>query len=143
MAGLIVFLTTGLKAELDLKDRSAPNQGIKNSCKNMLTLTTIFVIVIVSYRLLVLVPVFSQKNGPEHIPLFLLIASIYLFLLMGGWALIQHFSLRIVLAINGYAPYRFDNFLNYCVERRLLYPIGGRYIFLHRELLDHFDPSKR
>jgi hypothetical protein len=90
MAGLIVCLTTGLKAELDLKDRSAPNQGIKNSCKNMLILTTIFVIVIVPYTLLVLVPVFSKRNGLEHIPWFLLIASICLFLLIGGgWALVS------------------------------------------------------
>ncbi len=56
----------------------------------------------------------------------------------GGVACIRHFSLRLVLWQSGTIPWNFARFLNYCVERRLLLRVGGRYRFLHRELLDHF-----
>jgi len=39
-------------------------------------------------------------------------------------------------------PWNYAQFLNYCVERRLLQRIGDRYRFIHRELLDHFALSK-
>ncbi|MFM7577808.1 MAG: hypothetical protein ACKO5Q_12815, partial [Microcystaceae cyanobacterium] len=56
----------------------------------------------------------------------------------GGVACIEHLSLRLVLWQSGTIPWNFARFLNYCVERRLLLRVGGRYRFLHRELLDHF-----
>jgi hypothetical protein len=145
--GLIVFSIAALKAELELKDRSTPNQGIKNSCKNMLLLTIINMVVVIPYAMYLevhLPVIFKGSLIPGFLAKVLLICSIGFCLLAGGgWALIQHSALRIVLKMNGYIPYRFDKFLNYCDERKLLYPIGGRYRFLHRELLDHFDPSKR
>jgi len=61
----------------------------------------------------------------------------------GGRACIKHLCLRYVLARNGYIPYRYVRFLNYCVERRLLQRIGGRYRFIHRELQDHFAAQYR
>jgi hypothetical protein len=56
----------------------------------------------------------------------------------GGLALLQHISLRIVLACHGYAPYRYDKLLDYCTERLLLQRIGGRYRFMHKLLQEHF-----
>nr|MBX2863589.1 NACHT domain-containing protein [Leptolyngbyaceae cyanobacterium MAG.088] len=56
----------------------------------------------------------------------------------GGVALIQHLTLRAILTCNGKTPWNYARFLNYCAERRLLQRIGGRYRFIHRELLDHF-----
>ena len=35
-------------------------------------------------------------------------------------------------------PWNLVRFLTYCHERRLLQQIGGRYRFIHRELLEHF-----
>lgn len=51
---------------------------------------------------------------------------------------IKHLILGCVLSCSGYIPWNYGQFLNYCVERRLLQRIGGRYRFLHRELLEHF-----
>jgi hypothetical protein len=139
-------LLAGLKTELKPKHRITPNQGIKNSCINMCILTTIIIPVVFLYTRIteVFMPVIFLEKLPIFWNLALLISSIGFCLLVGGgWALIQHVALRIVLKINGYAPCRFDKFLKYCIERKLLYPVGGRYRFLHRELLDHFDPSKR
>jgi hypothetical protein len=144
---LIFSLLAGLKAELVPENRIAPNQGIKNSGKNMLILTIISIIVVVPYTicLKVLLPIISPGNlMPGFLDLILLICPVgFCFLAGGGWSLIQYFALRIVLKVNGYAPCRVDKFLKYCNERKLLYSVGGRYRFLHRELLDHFDPSKR
>lgn len=56
----------------------------------------------------------------------------------GGLACVQHVCLRFVLWQSGVTPWNLARFLNYCVERRLLQRVGGRYRFLHRELLDHF-----
>ncbi|NJM49154.1 MAG: hypothetical protein HC860_25760 [Alkalinema sp. RU_4_3] len=56
----------------------------------------------------------------------------------GGLAVIQHLALRIVLTRHYSIPWNLARFLTYCHERRLLQQIGGRYRFIHRELLDHF-----
>ncbi len=64
------------------------------------------------------------------------------FLAGGGVACVQHVCLRFVLWQSGVAPRNLAQILNYCVERRLLQRVGGRYRFLHRELLDHFAQPK-
>ncbi len=47
--------------------------------------------------------------------------------------------MRIILFLPGREiPWNYARFLSYCVERRLLQRISGRYRFIHRELLDHF-----
>jgi hypothetical protein len=45
-----------------------------------------------------------------------------------------HLTRRIIIPL----PRNLAQFLTYCHERRLLQQIGGRYRFIHRELLDHF-----
>jgi DNA polymerase III delta prime subunit len=60
------------------------------------------------------------------------------FLFGGGVACIQYLSLRVVLTRHYKIPWNLARFLTYCHERRLLQQIGGRYRFIHRELLDHF-----
>lgn len=56
----------------------------------------------------------------------------------GGNACIQHFTLRLILYRNGYIPWNYARFLDYCTERLLLQRVGGRYRFIHRLLQDHF-----
>ena len=50
----------------------------------------------------------------------------------------QHLPRRLILYINGVVPWNLARFLTYCHDRRLLQQIGGRYRFIHRELLEHF-----
>jgi hypothetical protein len=50
----------------------------------------------------------------------------------------KHLALRITLRLFNILPWNLARFLTYCHERRLLQQIGGRYRFIHRELLDHF-----
>lgn len=51
---------------------------------------------------------------------------------------IQHFTLRAVLAVRGYAPADYARFLEYAVRLVLLQRAGGGYLFIHRLLLEHF-----
>ncbi|BAY41480.1 hypothetical protein NIES2111_58760 (plasmid) [Nostoc sp. NIES-2111] len=55
-----------------------------------------------------------------------------------GKVFIQHFSLRLILYFNGYIPWNYARFLDYCTERMLLQRVGGRYRFIHKLLQDHF-----
>jgi hypothetical protein len=60
----------------------------------------------------------------------------------GGLPVIQHISLRIILTTYDKIPWNLARFLTYCHERLLLQQVGGRYRFIHRELLDHFANMK-
>jgi Effector-associated domain 10/NACHT domain len=127
---IVVVIITAMKQELRL--RSRPNQGIWNSLQSQVWTTTI--IFIVSIFPLIL---FSALH---YWSITLFLALILGFSVGGGKACLQHLALRIVLWQSGF-PKDFSQFLKYCVERRILIAIGGRYRFLHRELLDHFTQS--
>lgn len=149
ISGLIYGLIVGLKQELKL--RSLPNEGIWNSLQSLLW-TTIF-----SYPLSLIfimtprrvaekhdwfdLPGIFIRNLPQFLLPGLLIALLFCLWAGGGVACIQHLCLRFVLWQNG-IPWNLAQFLDYCVERRLLLRVGGRYRFLHRELLDHFAQSR-
>lgn len=148
IGGLINGVISGI--EQDLRTRSKPNQGIWNSFQNTF-LAAIFsylpgVILAINFPLLIFairkILELSILEGVELIPRYM-IAGIFGGLFLGfsyggGRPFVQHFCLRYVLACNHLAPWDYVSFLNYCCERRLLQPVGGRYRFLHKELLDHF-----
>jgi hypothetical protein len=57
---------------------------------------------------------------------------------MGIFAVLQHYSLRLVLWRNHDAPLNYVRFLDHAAERILLRKVGGGYIFVHRMLLEYF-----
>jgi adenylate kinase family enzyme len=124
---LIIYVINLTKKELKLNNREKPNHGIRNSFYNYMKLTVIIYVI----------DVFCGSQLPA---IFLPVALLISFFVGGGKACLQHLSLRIVLWESG-LPWNFAQFLNYCVERRLLLRVGGSYRFLHRELLDHFAQS--
>ena len=149
--GLIGGLILGLKQ--DLKLRSRPNQGIWNSLQSTLWTSAVFyagIIVAVFLFLRAAIKEQTWNNLWDLAPsvvagillLGLLIALFLGILVGGGIPCIQHLSLRFVLWQSGIAPWNLAQFLNYCTERRLLQCVGGRYRFLHRELLNHFANSR-
>ena len=148
IGGLIFGLIGGLKEEL--KVRSKPNQGIWNSLQSTIWITILIycagVILVMTglvYEHIAMkhnwidIPKIFSRNSLELILVgfFALFFGIFA---GGGLACIQHLSLRIVLTQDKKIPWNYARFLNYCAERRLLQRIGGRYRFIHRELLDHF-----
>jgi predicted lipid-binding transport protein (Tim44 family) len=62
------------------------------------------------------------------------VASLY----FGGLAFVQHWVLRLLCTLGGYAPWRYARFLDYAAERIFLRKVGGSYIFVHRMLLEYF-----
>ncbi|MCY6492035.1 NACHT domain-containing protein [Leptolyngbya sp. GGD] len=133
----------------ELKVSSYPNQGMWISAQH--TLKSAIVGYLVGLVLILLVLIFrlavdqSLKGNSItsiNIPILLLIGlPIALFWSIRpelGMTCIKHICLRLVLWQNNLAPWNIAQFLNYCTERRLLQRIGGRYRFIHRELLEHF-----
>ncbi|MEH2160239.1 MAG: hypothetical protein V7K38_04165 [Nostoc sp.] len=56
----------------------------------------------------------------------------------GGITCIQYFTRCLILYFNGYIPWNYARFLDYCTERLFLQRVGGRYRFIHKLLQDHF-----
>ncbi|MEO0836826.1 MAG: hypothetical protein AAFY16_12815, partial [Cyanobacteria bacterium J06642_3] len=80
-------------------------------------------------------------NNPELISCSIissLFFSISAATLICGKPVIQHFSLRLILWINGFIPWNYAHFLDYATHRTFLQKVGGGYIFIHRMLLEHF-----
>ena len=136
---LIGGLIEGLKG--DIQTRIEPNQGIKNSVKNMVIVSAIALVMALPFKFL-LEHLLSNVVNSEALPQLVAVLIVFLIWLSfqegGGLALIQHLALRLVLAWNCYAPFRYDLLLNYCTERLLLQRVGGRYRFMHKLLQDHF-----
>ena len=142
--GIIRYITVGLN--VDIQTRIHPNQGIKNSIKNMVVLGTIIAIFSfpVGCFLKHLLTKYQVDCNQIHVIVFVFLSSLMYFGFMsgGGYPFIEHITLRIVLAWNRYVPFRFDLLLDYCTERLLMQRIGGRYRFMHKLLQDHFAKMK-
>jgi hypothetical protein len=147
MVTVLNDFVNGFKQEL--KVRLYPNQGIWRSLQILIWISIFFYLLwMFVFALIALSQGITSNNAwIEMIRLFsnywfiligLLLSLFFGFSFGGGISCIQHFSLRVVLWQSGTIPWNFARFLNYCVERRLLLRVGGRYRFLHRELLDYF-----
>lgn len=154
MGVLIIALIDALRQ--DLKVRSRPNQGIWNSLQSSLWMSAVIgTVVIVFVASQLLIRWVREKQALNNLwglnKLWDLAPAIAFgfywtlfvgFFIGGGTPCLQHLSLRFVLWQSGIAPWNLAQFLNYCTERRLLQRVGGRYRFIHRELLNHFANSR-
>ena len=133
MGGLLLaplfLLIFGLRGP-EIQQVTRPNQGIFKTIQNAIIIGLIY-----SLFFLLLGGLFSHSN------VGLILAAIFglIGMLMGGGAACtQHFSLRFILSIHGYAPWNYARFLDYSADRLFLQKVGGGYIFVHRMLLEHF-----
>jgi hypothetical protein len=132
-----ILMVVGSFMKKDLKERCSPNQGISNSIKTSLFIT-------LSFSLIgILIHIFNNTNPTAKIFLesstrMFTLALLLVFPIFGGLACVKHFCLRLTISYHYKIPWNLSRFLTYCHERRLLQQIGGRYRFIHRELLEHF-----
>ncbi len=121
------------------------NQGILASGKNVLRYGLPFGLLVgVAFWLGLLgtgyaAMSFASVSGSLFIGLF---GGVMLF---GAWAVIQHYLLRLLLALERRTPMQYARFLDYAARLILLRKVGGGYQFIHRLLLEHFaerDASK-
>jgi GTPase SAR1 family protein len=133
------WLIANMRAEI--QTQVVANQGIKDSWRNifLFVLWVLLVTGLLCLRFQVSIHIFIDRGFSPQVFLGYIIYIIgFASFEGGGQALLQHFTLRLVLAWNGYAPWRYDLLLNYCTERLLLQRVGGRYRFMHKLLQDHF-----
>jgi len=125
----IAGLTGGLRGPT-IQRSHQPNQGIWQSAKNALIVGLIGSLIFGIFFGLVSTLNIGLGNG--------LIYGLICSLICGGWACFQHFNLRCVMYFQGYAPWKYAQFLDCCTDHLFLQKVGGGYIFVHRMLLEHF-----
>ncbi|MEB3283069.1 MAG: NACHT domain-containing protein [Lyngbya sp.] len=140
--GLSYAIIQGLKGP-EIQTKKVLNQGLKKSALNAIFLGIIIAIVagILGLLGLDLIDIFHQnsdgitwENLVFTIPFGLTIGLAF----GGGYAVIQHLTLRSMLYKKGFAPWNYARFLDYATELIFLQKVGGGYIFIHRMLLEHF-----
>jgi len=125
----------------DLKRQVYPNQGIINSAKHSAAFIGITTIVAALCFHFLKINYFYFQHTLAYSKFYFSLSLIFLtlvlsgFMIGGGKVCVQHFTLRFIR--HHLTPWRYVHFLNYCTERRLLQQVGGRYRFIHRELLEH------
>ncbi|MBD2004033.1 MULTISPECIES: NACHT domain-containing protein [Cyanophyceae] len=142
--GLIIGLTLGMSLMLmfgvtgeKIRSRSKPNQGIKDSAKNIIVISLVSLpVAMLSYT----VPLVANGQSIEPINIVIngLSWAIFFGITAAGVPVIQHFALRLILWNSGAIPWNYARFLSYANERRLIKQVGGRYRFIHDLLREHF-----
>ncbi|HEY9853224.1 MAG TPA: NACHT domain-containing protein [Leptolyngbyaceae cyanobacterium] len=135
---IILVLSEFTKAlRVEIKYLIKPNQLIWESVKSAISFSVLTF-------LLFMIPLITSKIEKINfdLPYVLAFATfsgiLFGFFLGGGFACIQHFSLRLVLWLHGDIPWNYAKFLNYASEKLFLQRIGGRYRFIHDLLREHF-----
>ncbi len=82
----------------------------------------------------------STVLGSDTLLYFIHFIIVFVILFCGTPA-IRHFVLRVILWFNGYAPWNYAKFLDYCTNRLFLQRVGGGYRFIHDLLRQHFTNS--
>jgi Cdc6-like AAA superfamily ATPase len=147
--GIVIYcMSRGFRGpEIDTK--IFPNQGIWKSAKSAGLLGLLGGLVLGLLQVLFFGPILlilGQKIGMMTLLPPLIGGWLYGFflgLIFGGIAAcIQHFTLRLILYFNKYAPWNYARFLNYAADCLFMQKVGGGYIFVHRMLLEHFAGMK-
>jgi hypothetical protein len=137
--GLVLGISGGLSHRmLDEHSSFMPNQGMRRSLKNCISLSLVGGSVVG----VLLGLVCSIEGGAMDGLVYGLISGLGVAIVIGfregGLACMRHFTLRVLLWHCGVLPLNLPRFLDYCAERIFLRKIGGGYVFVHRLLLDYF-----
>lgn len=144
LGGLTGFLIGGFTTTLT-EGKASPNQGIRLSIRNAAVGGT----TVGTISALVIGGLFVFLQRPNHISLSMLIwllpalvvglsTGVLFAFRYGGYDVIKHYVLRLILYRKGYTPKDYVSVLNYAASLVLLQKVGGGYIFIHRLLLEHF-----
>jgi len=66
------------------------------------------------------------------------LVGLYLGLICGGFASIQHLALRSILYLRGHIPWNYARFLDYAAKLGFLRKVGSGYMFAHHLLREYF-----
>ncbi|MDM8558354.1 NACHT domain-containing protein [Candidatus Parabeggiatoa sp. HSG14] len=132
------LLEAGLENQIpDNKNKVVVNQGIVASWKNSLrfgipfgTLAGIVVWIGMTTAGFIEVSWFNFV-------FYLFLGIIVGFFWLGGIAITQHYTLRLLLFLEGYTPFNYVRFLDESAKLIFLKKVGGTYVFIHRMFLNH------
>lgn len=141
---LLVVLLFGLNNRY-VETKARPNQGIWLSGKNglvwggaiglFLALVTFLERLILQWWDVPMGGLFGVYAG--------IIAALIAGLAFGGFNVISHVCLRLLLRASDQIPRRFTLFLNQSARHVLLHRVGSGYIFVHQFLQDHLAAQER
>jgi len=127
---------SGIFEKADIENQTGFNQSVKQSIRisGLVAIFTCFSFMILFW----INRIWKTTTITELFLIIGLLVGVFRWQTTGGLFCIQHFSLRLILYFNGYIPWNYARFLDYCTERMLLQRVGGRYRFIHKLLQDHF-----
>jgi hypothetical protein len=138
----LVLFSGFSRSEMQL--RMSPNQGILQSARRGLVLgLAAFIFVEVGSALFIAIESrtdeLSQLDDNLISALTLSVpAGLAVAAYLGGFAWLQHHFARVILSRDSCMPFELTEFLEFAVNRVLMFRVGGGYLFTHRLLLDHF-----
>lgn len=123
------FLLGGLRGRR-VHTRNRPNEAIFMSLRNALTAAILVSLILGAIAWLI--------RGPRYALLSAILVSVIALGLFGGANVIKHFLLRLILGRRHYLPWSLIPFLNHSANLVFLRRVGGGYMFIHRQMQDHF-----
>jgi hypothetical protein len=159
VGGAILAVLFGGLVRVATRSKTRPNEGIRLSRRNALR-SGAFIGLGLGIMLWTAIVWFDKSPGWTKsilnifpwggrwilIPIGGAISAVFLGLAValwyGGLDIIQHYTLRLLLWIRGYEPFRLVRFLDHASDLIFLQKVGGGYIFIHRLLLEHFAAKK-
>jgi serine/threonine protein kinase len=139
--GALFLFITGLDSD-EIKIRTRPNQGIYSSLRNANIIMSAVILVFFIVGVLGVSLVSSPALGITMWLAFVGSVGYAFWFISGGFSVIQHLALRLVLERDKLIPRQFARFLDYATGLILLRKVGGGYIFIHRYLLEYFAGLK-
>jgi DNA-binding SARP family transcriptional activator len=134
----LVLMLLGL-TDNHLETKTQPDQGIRLSAQNALLAGSLASGITGLFAWIG--GAILRGQGLPVTNLFWMYCSVVAFLIaslaFGGFNVINHLVLRLLLWQSGQIPRRYVPFLNAAARHVLLYRVGGGYIFIHRLLQEH------
>lgn len=131
-----VVLAAGLVAG-EIPVRSSDNEGTRRSARNGLLAGFAFgLILFASFCALFFVS--KMRVDFKSAIFFGTIGGLGVGLRKGGAFFLRHWFIRLELWRCGFAPFRYDRFLEYAVARNILRQVRGGYILIHPIVMEHF-----
>lgn len=136
-AGTLALLLAGL-TQGQVEVRTHPNEGIRRSLTNALRFALLAMALLLAVGIFGFSAVTSSSTGLLLGLMMMGIGTYTVPFTFGGYAVLKHLALRLVLHCGGDIPRNYHHFLDYATSLILLRKVGGGYIFIHRYLLEYF-----
>jgi hypothetical protein len=139
VVGLGLGGIVGALRKVSVLDRSTPNQGIVLSLRSaLLVFVSVGGMSVTLVWLCAMAMGGSATETVEGALFFGLVLGLLSGFSYGGLDVVYHYTLRGLLKVFKLGPWVYIPFLNYVVDLGFLRRVGGGYVFLHKDLMEHF-----